>query len=37
MSTAMTAATRRPTDAVLRKDTASCGAFPVQFKAVEGR
>jgi len=37
MSTATTSAIVWSSDAALRKDTASFGAIPVQFKAVEGR
>lgn len=37
MSAATAAAIAWSSDAALRKDTASCGAIPVQFKAVEGR
>ena len=37
MSTATASAVVWPSDAGLRKDTASIGAIPVQFKATEGR
>ncbi len=37
MSTATATAIVWSSDAALRKDTESCGAIPVQFKAVEGR